>query len=216
MRSPTMKNWAEWTLTLTLEASDTTTMRQSTCRNTYFTTCWLHTKQSRSWERPKLHTIQHFPVEIWCFTSVGLPHRNSTGVTIENDREPSVTNISTGKHALTPQSHSWCHMVSISILCSRAVKELSSTLTPCTNVKVEMTMGLKCGQLQTPINTVHPSVQGCMHLLSMIPEDGQELWCIFESHTKLAHHAMGRARGVEPQTLWFMGTSCWPLGHHGP
>ena len=73
--------------------------------------------------------------------SVGLPHRNSTGVTIENDREPSVTNISTGKHALTPQSHSWHHMVNISILCSRAVKELSSTLTPCTNVKVEMTMG---------------------------------------------------------------------------
>ena len=47
-----------------------------------------------------------------------------------------------------------------------------------------------------------------VHLLSMIPEDGQELWCIFESHTKLAHHTMGRARGVEPQTLRFMGTSC--------
>ena len=87
--------------------------------------------------------IQHFLVEIWCFTSVGLPHRNSTGVTIENDREPSVTNISTGKHALTPQSHSWHYMVSISILCSRAVKELSSTLTPHTNVKAEMTMGQK-------------------------------------------------------------------------
>jgi hypothetical protein len=47
-QSPTMKNWAKWTSTLTLEASDTTTTRQSTCRNTYFTTCWLHTKQSRS------------------------------------------------------------------------------------------------------------------------------------------------------------------------
>ena len=91
---------------------------------------------------------------------MGLPCRNSTGVTIENDREPSVTNISTGKHALTPQSHSWHRMVSISILCSRAVKELSSTLTPHTNVKAEMTMGLKCGQPQMPINTVHPSAQG--------------------------------------------------------
>ena len=28
---------------------------------------------------------------------------------------------------------------------------------------------------------------------------------IFESHTKLAHHAMGRARGVEPQTLGLWG-----------
>jgi hypothetical protein len=45
------------------------------------------------------------------FMSVGLPYRNSTGVTIENDREHLVTNISTGKHALTPQSHRWHHMV---------------------------------------------------------------------------------------------------------
>jgi hypothetical protein len=44
-----------------------------------------------------LTPVQHFPVEIG-FASVGLPHRNSTGVTVENDREPSVTNISIGKH----------------------------------------------------------------------------------------------------------------------
>ena len=45
--------------------------------------------------------IQHFLVEIG-FASVGLPCRNSTGVTVENDREPSVTNISTGKHEFNP------------------------------------------------------------------------------------------------------------------
>ena len=56
--------------------------------------------------------------------------------------------------------------------------------------------------------TLFVPVHMVAHLLSMIPEDDQELWCIFESHTKLAHHAMGRARGVKPQTLQFMGTLC--------